>query len=106
MNAETKKLIKADFICQSNLSLLMPPLIRIPSRFRKRHDLKAWLLLSSNVFIMIFSGVIAWWIDSWWAYLLAFILVGARGQACYILQHEAMHNLLFTKIKTNERVGV
>ena len=43
--------------------------------------------------------------DCRWAYAVAFVLVGARGQACYVLQHEAMHNLLFTRLRTNERVG-
>jgi fatty acid desaturase len=45
------------------------------------------------------------WSGRLWAYVLAFILVGARGQACYILEHEAMHNLFSTALRTNERMG-
>ncbi len=80
--------------------------ITIPSEFKERQDGYSWFLIALNASVVALSGIVAWHVDRWWAYLLAFILVGARGQACYILQHEAMHNLLFRNIKTNERVGV
>ena len=80
--------------------------IQIPSEFKQRQDAKAWFLVVSNAAVVVAGGVVAWHINTWWAYLIAFVLVGARGQACYILQHEAMHNLLFGNPKTNERVGV
>ncbi len=80
--------------------------IDIPPEFSQREDAKAWVLLSLNLFVVVFGGVIAWHIHTWWAYAIAFVLVGARAQACYILQHETMHNLLFTRPQTNERVGI
>jgi fatty acid desaturase len=70
-----------------------------------RDDLQAAAVVAVNFFVVVSAGVIAWHIGTWWAYVLAFILVGARGQASYILQHEAMHNLLFTAPRTNERMG-
>lgn len=79
--------------------------VKIPEEFALREDARAWTLVLGNLAIVLSCGVIAWRLDHWWAYALAFVLVGARGQACYILQHEAMHNLLFTSPRTNERVG-
>ncbi|MFC4273507.1 hypothetical protein GQF03_06940 [Sneathiella chungangensis] len=80
--------------------------IQIPTEFKRREDGYSWALVISNAVVVAASGIIAWHVDTWWAYVIAFVLVGARGQACYILQHEAMHNLLFEKVKMNERVGV
>ena len=78
---------------------------KIPEEFGVRDDLLAWTVVIVNLFVILSAGVIAWNLGTWWAYLLAFILVGARGQASYVLQHEAMHNLLFTAPRTNERIG-
>jgi fatty acid desaturase len=44
-------------------------------------------------------------IDTWWSYLLAFVLM-ARGHVCLnILGHEAAHRLLFTNRRANDWVG-
>ena len=80
--------------------------IKIPEEFGLRDDRLAWLLVAGNLSVVLSAGVIAWHLGAWWAYVLAFVLVGARGQASYILQHEAMHNLLFTAPRTNQRVGI
>jgi fatty acid desaturase len=85
---------------------LMTHHTKIPEEFGLRDDRLAWLAVIGNVSVVLACGVIAWHLGTWWGYLLAFVLVGARGQACYILQHEAMHNLLFTSPRTNERVGI
>jgi fatty acid desaturase len=79
--------------------------IKIPEEFALRDDRRAWLLVVGNLAVVLGTGVVGWNVGAWWAYVLAFVLVGARGQASYILQHEAMHNLLFTAPRTNERVG-
>jgi fatty acid desaturase len=79
--------------------------IKIPEEFTRRNDGLAWAMVLANVLVVLCSGVLAWRIGNWWGYVIAFLLVGARGQACYVLQHEAMHNLLFTRVRTNERVG-
>ena len=78
---------------------------KVPEQFFRRDDSRAWILVVANLLIVGGAGIVAWHVHTWWAYAIAFVLVGARGQACYILQHEAMHNLLFTNVKTNERVG-
>jgi fatty acid desaturase len=52
-------------------------------------------------------GVIAAavWIGHWWAYVIAFLLMG-RAHALYgILGHEAAHRLLFTTKRWNDGVG-
>jgi fatty acid desaturase len=44
-------------------------------------------------------------LNTWWAYLAAFVLM-ARGHVCLnILGHEAAHRLLFTNRFTNDAVG-
>jgi fatty acid desaturase len=79
--------------------------IKIPEEFALRDDARAWVIILVNLAVVLSAGMIAWKVGTWWAYALAFVLVGARGQACFILQHEAMHNLLFTSPRTNERMG-
>src|SRR5437764_11335219 len=79
--------------------------IKIPEEFAVRNNRQAWIAVAGNLAIVLGAGAVAWNLGAWWGYVLAFVLVGARGQACYILQHEAMHNLLFTAPRTNERVG-
>src|SRR5437660_1520377 len=69
--------------------------IKIPAEFSLRDDRLAWLMVAANMLVVLCAGIVAWWLGSWWGYIIAFVLVGARGQACYVLQHEAMHNLLF-----------
>jgi fatty acid desaturase len=49
--------------------------------------------------------IAAAWIDAWWAYLLAFVLM-ARGHVCLsIISHEAAHRMLFTNRRLNDGVG-
>ncbi len=49
--------------------------------------------------------IAAAWINTWWAYLVAFVLM-ARGHVCLnILAHEAAHRLLFTNRRANDTVG-
>ncbi len=44
-------------------------------------------------------------VNTWWAYLIAFVLM-TRGHVCLnILAHEAAHRLLFTNRKVNDFVG-
>jgi fatty acid desaturase len=45
------------------------------------------------------------WLNTWWAYLAAFVLL-ARGHVCLnILAHEAAHRLLFTNRRANDWTG-
>src|SRR5512145_2741764 len=49
--------------------------------------------------------IAAAWVNTWWSYLLAFVLM-ARGHVCLnILAHEAAHRLLFTNRRMNDGVG-
>ena len=49
--------------------------------------------------------IAAAWINTWWSYVLAFVLM-ARGHVCLnILAHEAAHRLLFTNRAANDFVG-
>ncbi len=49
--------------------------------------------------------IAAAWINTWWSYLIAFVLM-TRGHVCLnILAHEAAHRLLFTNRKLNDNVG-
>lgn len=49
--------------------------------------------------------IAAAWVNTWWSYLVAFVLM-ARGHVCLnILAHEAAHRLLFTNRRANDGVG-
>lgn len=49
--------------------------------------------------------IAAAWINTWWSYLLAFVLM-TRGHVCLnILAHESAHRLLFTNRWLNDNVG-
>jgi len=49
--------------------------------------------------------IAAAWINTWWSYLLAFVLM-TRGHVCLsILAHEAAHRLLFTNRRLNDGLG-
>ena len=52
---------------------------------------------------VIIGGAV--WIDQWWGYLLAFVLMGPMYARFAILMHEAAHKLLFTNKRWNDWVG-
>jgi fatty acid desaturase len=60
----------------------------------------------ASTLLQSFGVVIAAaWINTWWSYLLAFVLM-VRGHVCLnILGHEAAHRLLFTNRRVNDLVG-
>lgn len=48
---------------------------------------------------------VAGWLHTWWAYLAAFVLMGAGHARLNILGHEAAHRLLFTNRRANDWTG-
>ncbi|HEY5664292.1 MAG TPA: fatty acid desaturase [Ilumatobacter sp.] len=77
---------------------LRDELRRIPNA-RNAVAVAATLLQSFGV--VIAAAVL----DTWWAYLIAFVLM-ARGHVCLnILGHEAAHRLLFSRRRANDSVG-
>jgi fatty acid desaturase len=57
--------------------------------------------------LLLSFGVVAaaGWINTWWAYLLAFFLMGGGHARLNILGHEAAHRLLFSSRRANDWVG-
>ena len=53
--------------------------------------------------VVIVGGAV--WIDQWWSYLIAFVLMGPMYARFAILMHEAAHKLLFTNKRWNDLVG-
>jgi fatty acid desaturase len=74
--------------------------------FQKKGGFAIYALIVTNALLVLGLGPVAYAVDQPWFYVLAFVLVGARGQSLYILQHEAMHNLISANKKTNEVIGV
>jgi fatty acid desaturase len=60
----------------------------------------------AGVFVQSFGVIaVAAWLGTWWAYAVAFLLMG-RAHALYgILGHEAAHRLLFSRKRANDIVG-
>ncbi len=52
---------------------------------------------------VIIGGAV--WIDQWWAYVVAFLLMGPMYARFAILMHESAHNLLFSRKWLNDWVG-
>ena len=52
---------------------------------------------------VIIGGAV--WIDQWWSYLIAFVLMGPMYARFAILMHEAAHKLLFTNKRWNDFIG-
>jgi fatty acid desaturase len=55
-----------------------------------------------GVAVIIASAV---WVDQWWSYLVAFILMGPMYARFAILMHESAHKLLFTDKRVNDWAG-
>jgi fatty acid desaturase len=57
--------------------------------------------------LMLSFGVVtaAGWINTWWAYVLAFFVMGGSHVRLNILGHEAAHRLLFTNRRANDWAG-
>ena len=45
------------------------------------------------------------WVDQWWSYLIAFVLMGPMYARFAILMHESAHKLLFTNKRWNDVIG-
>ena len=52
---------------------------------------------------VIIGGAV--WIDEWWSYLIAFVLMGPMYARFAILMHESAHKLLFTNKRWNDFIG-
>ena len=52
---------------------------------------------------LVIGGAV--WIDQWWSYLIAFVLMGPLYARFAILMHEAAHKLLFSNKRANDWVG-
>ena len=80
----------------------LPPLRNELRRISNRRNAVA----VTSTLLQSFGVVIAAaWINTWWSYLAAFVLM-TRGHVCLnILAHESAHRLLFTKRWANDGVG-
>jgi fatty acid desaturase len=58
----------------------------------------AWLQIAA-----VIGGAV--WLDRWWAWLLAVVLMGRSFALLLILSHEAAHRLLFRQRSVNDLVG-
>ncbi len=55
-------------------------------------------------YVVLIVGA-AVWVDAWWSYLIAFVLMGPMFARFAILMHEAAHKLLFTNKRWNDWIG-
>jgi fatty acid desaturase len=72
----------------------------------RRIDDKRNVLTVTSVWVYVAAMVgAAVWIDRWWAFVVAFVLMGPIYTRFAILMHEAAHKLLFTNKRVNDWVG-
>lgn len=82
------------------------PKVTIPAHFQERAPVLGSVLIALNAVVVLCASVAAYFSGSVWAFVAAFILIAACAQGLYILQHELMHNLIYTKKSTNEKMGL
>jgi len=80
----------------------VPPL---RTDLRRIPSLRTALSVASTYAQTIGIIVAAVWIGRWWAYLLAFLLMGRAHAQLAALMHEAAHRLLFRNKAANDWVG-
>jgi fatty acid desaturase len=91
------------------------PTDRLSSNGRPAPDLRAQLrripgarnaLTVVGAWLQSFGVVaLAAWLNRWWAYAIAFFLLGRAFALLNILGHEAAHRLLFNRRRINDTVG-
>jgi fatty acid desaturase len=81
------------------------PSAPLRSELRRISDARNAVAVASTLLQSFGVVAAAAWINTWWSYLVAFVLM-VRGHVCLnILAHEAAHRLLFTKRTANDAVG-
>lgn len=80
------------------LGPLRESLYRIPNARNVANVIGVWLQTAGVI-------VVACWINRWWAFVVAFFLMGRGCVLFAILAHEAAHRLLFSNRKANDFVG-
>ncbi len=95
----------ADVLPTERLNLRGKPAPGIRESLREipnlRNAVAVLATLAQSFGVVVAAAVI----DTWWSYLLAFVLM-TRGHVCLnILAHEAAHRLLFTNRHANDWVG-
>ena len=64
----------------------------------------AWTVVSLWFYTVLLVGG-AVWLNTWWGYLIAFVLMGPMFARFAILMHEAAHKLLFSDKRWNDWIG-
>ena len=75
-----------------------------PSLRRIDNVRNALTVTSLWCYVVLLVGA-AVWIDRWWSYLIAFVLMGPMFARFAILMHESAHKLLFTNKRWNDWIG-
>ena len=81
------------------------PLPPLRNELRRISNLRNAVAVTSTLLQSFGVVIAAAWINTWWSYVGALVLM-ARGHGCLnILAHESAHRLLFTKRWANDGVG-
>lgn len=81
------------------------PVAGVREQLRRVPNLRNAVAVTATLLQSFGVVIAAAWLNTWWAYLAAYVLM-ARGHVCLnILAHEAAHRLLFTNRRANDWVG-
>ena len=80
--------------------MAIPGAARRPAPHRQRAQRHLGGARCGSGWRCIIGGAV--WIDQWWSYLIAFVLMGPMYARFAILMHEAAHKLLFTNKRWND----
>jgi fatty acid desaturase len=94
-----------DVLPTERLSATGRPAAALREQLRRISDGRS-VLTVTGAWLQSFGVVAAAaWLDRWWAYVVAFLLVGRAFALLNILGHEAAHRLLFSRRRANDVVG-
>lgn len=82
------------------------PRVKIPTEFYIKNYSAPLCYSFFNTVVILRSGPLAYHLDIYWFYGIAFILVGVNAEALLLLQHEAMHRILVPNKRLNQSLGI
>ena len=94
-----------DVLPTDRLSATGRPLPSVREQLRRIPDGRNLLTVLGAWFQSFGVVALAAWVNRWWAYGVAFFLMGRGFAMLNILGHEAAHRLLFSRRKANDLVG-
>ena len=94
-----------DVLPTDRLNERAKPVRELRDELRRISNLRSFFTVLGALFWSFGVAAGAGWVNTWWSYLLGFVLLARGHVGLNILGHEAAHRLLFTNRRLNDVVG-